>query len=64
MAEELAGVGGFIAGEPTAQHSIQSAGHFGQRYVEIDLQADRRAQRIQMKELGLGFRQILEDGLW
>jgi hypothetical protein len=29
MAEQLAEVGEFISGEPTAQHPIQSAGHFG-----------------------------------
>ena len=44
-----------LSGQPPAQHPIESAGDFGQRDVEIDLQADRRAQRIQMKELdGVG----------
>src|SRR5260370_32705757 len=55
MAEQLAGLRGFISGQSPAQHSIKSAGNFGQSDVEIDLQADRRTQRIQMKEFdGVG----------
>ena len=50
MAEQLAGLGGFISSESAAQHPVQSACHFCQSYVEIDLEAHRRTQRIQMKE--------------
>src|ERR1017187_2046606 len=55
MAEQLAGLGRFISVDPPTQHRIWSAGHFGQRDVEVDLQTDRGTQRIQMKELdGVG----------
>ena len=37
MPEQLAGLGGFISGEPATQHPIESARHLGQRDVEIDL---------------------------